>query len=305
MTGYDSLYAALQAEGIYALPHRVLADCSSFRIGGPCALAIYPTDAASLMSACALVREAGLPLLTVGKGSNLLFPDEGLEAAVLFTERMNGITYGDGYVTAQAGASFRHLCHDAGCERGFDGFVFGCGIPGSVGGAVFMNAGAYGGEVADLLLQSTYYDRESGSFGTLSAAEHAFAYRDSFYRAHPSLILLEARFACRAGNREQNIAKCRENMRARREKQPLEHPSAGSTFKRPEGFFAGKLIEEAGLKGYRIGDAQVSEKHAGFVINRGNATAADVRCLIAYVQKRVFETFGVRLEREVIYPEDL
>ena len=301
---YDLLADALTGDGITVLRNEPLSVHSSFRIGGTCALAVFPADTESLLRAYERLTAAAVPIFLAGNGTNLLFPDGGFPGAVVFTEKMNRIAFCDGYVTAQAGASLTGLCAQAGKKRGYAGFSFGYGIPGSVGGGVYMNAGAYGGQVSDLLLRSVYYDIGTGKVETLPAAEHHFSYRHSAYRTHPEWVLLSANFACVPGDRDEIVAQCNANMTARREKQPLEYPNAGSTFKRPQGYFAGKLIEDAGLKGAAIGGAQVSEKHAGFIVNRGGASAADVRALIAYVQERVFAQAGVRLECEIIMPEE-
>lgn len=300
MYDFDLLADALVGDGIEARRNQPLSAHSSFRIGGICALAVFPENTEAFVHACECLTAAAVPIFFAGNGTNLLFPDGGFPGAVVFTKKMNRIAFSDGCVTAQAGALLTGLCAQAGKKRGYRGFSFGYGIPGSVGGGVYMNAGAYGGQVSDLLLQSVYYDIKTGRTAVLTAAEHHFSYRYSVYREHPEWVLLSADFACVPGDRAEILAQFDANMTARREKQPLEYPNAGSTFKRPQGYFAGKLIEEAGLKGAMIGGAQVSEKHAGFIVNRGGARAADVRALISYVQERVFAHAGIWLECEMI-----
>lgn len=301
MTDFDRLFEELRGiPGLTVLREEPLCDHGSFRVGGPAALALFPQSEAVLAAALEHLRQREMPYAVVGRGSNLLFPDEGWRGAVIFTGDMQEVTFDGTAVTAASGASFTGLAAAAG-RAGLTGLEFAYGIPGSVGGAVYMNAGAYGGEVAQVLLSSRYYDCESGEFLTLPAEKHDFGYRHSFYSGKPNLVILSATFALTEGNQDEIKAKMDDLMSRRKEKQPLEYPSAGSTFKRPEGYFAGKLIEDAGLKGFSVGGAQVSEKHAGFVINRGGATAADVKALIAEIQRRVFENAGVHLEREVIY----
>ena len=174
-----------------------------------------------------------------------------------------------------------------------------CGIPGTVGGGIYMNAGAYGGEIADILVSSRYYDTSSGEICELSSLEHDFAYRHSSYMEHPERIILSAKFALAQGCADDIKKECDELLRKRAEKQPLEFPSAGSTFKRYPGFFTAQLIDESGLKGYSVGGAQVSEKHAGFVINRGGATSSDVLELIEYIKAKIKKTHGIDIECEI------
>ncbi len=270
---------------------------SSFKIGGPADLAAFPRTKEELSSLLSLAKERNLRTLTAGHASNLLFDDAGFRGLVIFTTAMNGVKWGETSVQADAGVSLTALAWEA-AKRGLSGLEFAYGIPGTVGGAVYMNAGAYGGEIANVLTESTYLAEDG--FHTLSHAEHDFSYRKSIYQSNRHIIL-SADFTLRKGDESAVKGRCEELMCARKSKQPLEFPSAGSTFKRPEGYFAGALIEQCGLKGYRIGGAEVSEKHAGFLINRGGATSHDVLSLIEYIQKTVLERFGVSLETEVIH----
>ncbi len=273
-----------------------LSKISSFKIGGKADLAAFPRTKEEFSQLIRAAKEQHIRTLIVGLASNLLFDDTGFRGLVIFTIYMNHVIWKETSVTADAGTSLTALAWEA-AKRGLSGLEFAYGIPGTVGGAVYMNAGAYGGDIAGVLTESTCLHQ--GSFLTLSHADHHFSYRKSIYSDTHDCIL-SASFALTESDACTVQALCEERMNARKSKQPLEFPSAGSTFKRPDGYFAGALIEQCGLKGYRIGGAEVSEKHAGFLINRGTASAQDVRTLIEYIQKNVFERFGVHLETEVI-----
>ena len=245
-----------------------------------------------------LVRGAGVPLYVIGRGSNLLVRDEGVRGAVLCTAEMHEITItGSSTIVAEAGASLFSIASTA-LRQGLAGAEFAAGIPGTLGGAVFMNAGAYGGQMADLIMRTHYLDSD-GKPGVIEGDAHGFGYRESIFKAHPDWTILRAELRLAPGSPASIREKMQDYAQRRREKQPLEFPSAGSTFKRPEGYFAGKLIQDSGLMGYAVGGAQVSEKHAGFLINRGGATCADMLALIEHVQKTVLQNFGVELQCEV------
>ena len=277
---------------------------STFRIGGAVDLYLEPSDEDALRFLITEARRTGTRVFVCGRGSNLLFDDRGFRGAVIATGAMRSAAVNDCTLTASCGAALAS-CARLAQENGLAGMEFAAGIPGSCGGAVFMNAGAYDGEMAQIVAESRYYDTSSDTFGTLTGAEHSFGYRTSSYREHPERIILSAQLLLHAGDRAAILEKAEEFARRRREKQPLEFPSAGSTFKRYPGRYTGQMIEEAGLKGYTIGGAQVSEKHAGFIINRGCATSDDVRRLIAHVQDVIRQRFGVLIEPEVIYvPEN-
>lgn len=271
---------------------------TTFRIGGPAAFYLVPEQAEEVKKAIAFADERKLPFLTIGRGSNILFQDEGYDGVVIEVGRgMEHIELmDDGKIRAEAGTGIGALAAAAARES-LSGLEFASGIPGTLGGAVTMNAGAYGGEIRDCLVSATVLDAD-GAMQELEKDELELGYRTSVIQKK-GYIVLEALFQMKEGDRRAIQQRMREMNESRRQKQPLEYPSAGSTFKRPEGHFAGKLIEEAGLRGYRVGDAQVSEKHCGFVINRGNATAAQVRELIAHVQEKVFQMSGIKLEPEV------
>ena len=243
-----------------------------------------------------VLGEEKYPYYIKGNGSNLIFQDEGFDGAVIEIRRMQNVTITDDVVCAEAGILLKDLSALIE-EASLTGFEFASGIPGSLGGAVCMNAGAYDGEMKDIIRSVRVMSRE-GDILEKNCEEMAFSYRKSLCSSG-DYIVLSATLQLAKGNREDIRAKIADLTARREEKQPLEFPSCGSVFKRPEGYFAGKLISDAGLKGYRIGGAQVSEKHAGFIINTGGAKAQDVLDLIAYVQKEVQEKFGVNLECEV------
>ena len=277
-----------------------LCDYSTFRIGGHADLALFPTTVEQLCLQLAMLAQSGLRYTVIGNGSNVLFSDAGYRGVVVFTTEMKQYRFDRETLYAQSGASLARVCTDA-CKQGYEGFAFGCGIPGTVGGGVFMNAGAYGGQISDVLMTSECYDTANNRILTLDATEHDFDYRHSIFEDRPEYVILSSTFALKKGDAEQIMQKVHEQAASRREKQPLNYPSVGSTFKRPAGNFAGKLIEDAGLKGTRVGGAVVSCKHAGFVVNEGGATAADVLALVELIKARVYDRFGVMLECEFRY----
>ena len=269
----------------------------SFQIGGPADYFITPADREGLKSAVRICRDAGLPFFIFGNGSNLLVSDEGYRGAVIqLCRNCKSVTVKEDEIHAQAGASLARVSAAA-RDAGLAGMEFAAGIPGTVGGAVYMNAGAYGGEISQVLTKVTTLSAD-GHFAEYSAEEMEFSYRNSRIR-RTGEIVWEAVFRLSRGVKDEIAARMLELARMRNEKQPLEYPSAGSTFKRPEGYFAGKLIMDAGLKGFRIGGAEVSQKHSGFIINAGGATAMDVYRLMAHVRMTVFRKYGVVLMPEV------
>ncbi|MCI8594492.1 MAG: UDP-N-acetylmuramate dehydrogenase [Oscillospiraceae bacterium] len=271
---------------------------TSFRIGGPARLMAVPATEEEAIGAAAAAKKLGIPVIWMGNGSNLLVSDDGVAALVIKTaERMNQISLsGEGELTAGSGVLLSRLAVFA-CEHGLTGLEFAHGIPGTLGGAVTMNAGAYDGEMSQVL-RSVRHVSEDGTVEELPAEKLKLGYRTSIYSDGKRLILL-AKLALKPGNRDTIRAKMDELRERRTSKQPLEYPSAGSMFKRPPGHFAGALIDQCGLRGFTVGGAQVSEKHAGFVINRGGATCRDVLELVQAVQRTVEERTGVRLEMEV------
>ena len=290
------LRAALEAQAIACTTEYALRDHVSFKLPCTAALAIRPQSVEELVTAVSLCRKLDVPTVLLGRGSNLFFAGERYEGAVILTDGCATLAREGDCLVATCGVSVLSLCLRA-AEMGLSGLEFAYGIPGSVGGAVYMNAGAYGGAISDVLCESTAYDLSSGK--VLVLREHDFDYRKSIYMKNKDLVCLSARFTLKPADRAEIEQTMRGHMQSRRDKQPLEYPSAGSYFKRPEGHFAGKLIEDCGLKGLRVGGAEVSAKHAGFLINRGGATASDVLALEQKVTDAVLARFGVRLEREV------
>lgn len=271
---------------------------TTFQIGGPARLLIEAQDLSSLVQAVTLSRQYQIRHCFLGNGSNVLVPDDGYDGAVFLTApALTAIQVQGQTVTAQSGALLSR-CAVAALRHGLSGLEFAHGIPGSVGGAVYMNAGAYGGEISQLLLSSTCLTAE-GEVVTLKPEEHQFGYRHSYYKEHPDCLILSAVFGCQPGDPDTIQATMSDFSQRRCAKQPLELPSAGSVFKRPEGYYAGQLIEQAGLKGCRIGGAQVSTKHCGFIVNVGQATCQDVLALIDRIQQTVYRQFGVMLECEI------
>lgn len=275
-----------------------LSKMTSFGIGGEAALCAFPKNECEVAALLQAAHKFGERFAVLGNMTNILASDEGFDGLVIVTRGLCDIFYDGERVTAGAGASVSALARDT-AERGLSGFEFAYGIPGSVGGGIYMNAGAYGGTFSDVVASVRAYDAETEEIVEYSTEECGFGNRLSRFSSSGEIIL-SATFALRKGNREEILAKMRENMRARKEKQPLELPSAGSVFKRPEGNYAGALIERAGLKGYCIGGAKISEKHAGFIVNVGGATENDVARLIEYIKEKVYGEFGVVLEQEII-----
>lgn len=271
---------------------------TTFRIGGPAKYYFVPEKEEEIEEALEFAREKELPFYVIGKGSNILFSDQGYDGVIIeIGKGLENIEIReDGTVAAQAGISLAQMASRL-AAAGLTGFEFASGIPGTLGGGIAMNAGAYGGEMKDCIRSAKVLTPE-GNILVLDKNQLELGYRTSVIQKQEYLVL-EGEFAFEHGDIETIQAKMKELNQRRRDKQPLEYPSAGSTFKRPEGYFAGKLIEDAGLRGYRVGDAQVSEKHCGFVVNRGQATAAEVAQLIRDVQDKVMEQFGIMLEPEV------
>ena len=270
---------------------------TTFRVGGPARRMVFPQSVAETAAVLDLAAENGWPWLVLGNGSNLLVRDEGLDLLVIHTGRMTGKELiNETTVRAEAGISLTRLAVFV-LDHGLAGLAFAHGIPGSLGGAVYMNAGAYGGEMSQVLSAVEAWFPGEGVV-RLTPQQLELGYRRSVFSRKQGVVLA-AEVTLTPGSKEAIRAEMEELFRRRKEKQPLEYPSAGSTFKRPEGYFAGALIEQCGLKGASVGGAQVSEKHAGFVINKGGATCADVLGLIGHVQETVRQQTGVSLECEV------
>lgn len=275
-----------------------LKDHTSFRIGGPAALLTIPANGQELAALCALADDLGVRWVILGNGSNVLAADEGFDGLVIKTTGMNTITISHGMVMAEAGVTLYKLATEAGAQE-LTGLEFAQGIPGTLGGAIYMNAGAYEGEMSQVVTAVSAYDTANRKVLSFTRDQLELGYRTSIFTKHPEWIILGAIFELEYGEGQEIFANMGDLAKLRREKQPLDKPSAGSTFKRPEGYFAAKLIDDCGLKGCTVGGAQVSEKHAGFVVNLGDATAADVKQLICRVQDTVRENTGVELEPEI------
>ena len=297
MSDIAALVRALRAEQLPALQGEPLSRHTTFQIGGPAAVFCRPETPAQLLRTLELCREHGVRSYLLGNGSNTLFSDAGFDGAVVCTVEMKSpVTVSGNVLRAAAGAPPGAVCRKA-QQAGLAGLAFAFGIPGTVGGAVYMNAGAYGGELKQVLRRVTFLDRAL-RLDSLPVQELALGYRTSRFETEGGVIL-EAEFSLTPGDPAAIEAEMQELMARRREKQPLELPSAGSTFKRPQGAFAGALIEQAGLRGFAVGGAAVSTKHCGFVVNTGGATCADVVALTEEVARIVYEKTGYRLEREI------
>lgn len=296
-----NLIEQLQKAGIPLAEQEPMTRRTTFGIGGP-ALLLRPRSRAELQAAMTLCREAGEEPFILGRGSNLLVSDSGISRPVIQLDGdFTAITREGNTLRCGAGASLIAVCRAA-AENSLSGIEWGYGIPGSLGGGVYMNAGAYGGEMKDILTEVTFLD-EAGEYRTLPADELSLSYRHSIFEERPGTVIVEAVLTLTPGDPAAIRAAMEDYMSRRREKQPLEYGSAGSTFKRPVGNYASALVDQCGLKGLSVGGAEVSRKHAGFIINRGGATAADVRELIAEVQRIVREKTGYTLECEIKYIE--
>ena len=294
----EALANFLESENIEYRQNEPMRAHTTFKIGGEADIFIIPASPAALISAVKKCTGLEIPYFILGNGSNLLVSDGGIEGAVISLAGINGISSDGEKITCGAGAMLSSVCLKA-LSLSLTGLEFAYGIPGTAGGALYMNAGAYGGQTADVI-ESAECLTATGEIKTLKKENMQLGYRSSVFK-NGGLIIISLTFALKKGDKAEIKAEMDDLLNRRKQKQPLEYPSAGSTFKRPEGYFAGALIEKNGLKGLTVGGAQVSEKHAGFVINRGGATAADVKALIGKIQKKVFENDGVMLEPEVIF----
>ena len=298
MTNLSAFAESLKSDNFEILINSPMSRQTSFRVGGNADIIAFPSTEDELVSLLKKAADGNIPCMIIGNGSNLLVKDCGIQGLVVKTTGMDPkITVDGEIIRCSAGASLSKLCMAA-LENSLTGLEFAYGIPGTVGGAIYMNAGAYGGEIKDVLTSVCHITPDL-DVKTVSAEELNLSYRTSFYAKNAGYIISSAEFRLKKGNKDEIKAKMDDLIGRRKDKQPLEFPSAGSTFKRPEGYFAGALIEECGLKGYRIGGAEVSEKHAGFIINRYSGTATDVLDLIEYVKNTVKEKTGVTLEPEV------
>ena len=295
----------LDFNGIEIRENEPLSKHSTFKIGGPAGCAVFPQSRDEFIKALREVNGSEIKYMVVGNGSNILFDDNGFDGIIIFTKKLTSVEYihksDRTFIKVDCGCSLTNLSGDVGKKHSLTGLEFAYGIPGTVGGAVFMNAGAYGGQMSDVVVETEYFDTFTCEIKTITLEEHCFDYRHSIFAEHPEYVIISTTIELKEGNAEEILAAMTKNMSSRKEKQPLEYPNAGSTFKRPTGYFAGKLIEDSGLKGYTVGGAQISEKHAGFTINVGNATSFDVLEVIRHTRDVVLEKFGVELECEIIY----
>ena len=292
---YQELCGILGEENVFT--KEPMSRHTTFRAGGPADFFVTPEKEGQVRKTLSLLKEAQVPRYIMGNGSNLLVGDRGYRGVILqICKKMNRIRIQDTVIQAQAGALLSKVAAEA-QAKGLTGFEFASGIPGSLGGAVMMNAGAYGGEMKQVLIQAQILNA-SGEIEDVLAEEMELGYRSSVFSRNGGVIL-SASIQLEPGDPSAIQSRMEELKFLRTSKQPLEYPSAGSTFKRPEGYFAGKLIQDAGLRGFQVGGAQVSEKHCGFVINKDQATAMDIRSLMEQVSEKVYAQFGVRLEPEV------
>ncbi len=285
--------------GCKAHKNEKLCNHISFKVGGPCPLLIEPENEKQLTEILKLIKETETPYTILGNGTNVLVPDEGLNKVVVkIGDEMTSLSLdGEDVICCSAGTKVVTLCKFA-LENSLSGLEFAYGIPGTCGGAVFMNAGAYGGEVKDVITEITYLTPDL-ELKTMPVEEAQLSYRHSVFKEN-NCIVVSAKFKMKKAPKEEIKTAMNDFLSRRKDKQPLEYPSAGSTFKRPEGYFAGALIEQCGFKGKTLGGAQISDKHAGFLINKNNATAKDILDLIALTQETVKKETGVTLEPEVI-----
>lgn len=269
------------------------------RVGGPCDCIVFPDEISKIKEVIDFCKNENITFFVIGNGSNLLVKDEGIHGVVIkLGHRFGKIELDGEYILAYAGATMPTLSQLA-KKNSLKGLEFACGIPGTIGGGVKMNAGAYGSQISDILYEVTYMD-EKEEIKTIKNKDCSFGYRKSIFTINPNYVILSAKFKLERGNIDEIENKMKENSLARKAKQPLEYPNFGSVFKRPEGYFVGKLVDDAGLRGYKIGGAQVSTKHTGFIVNVDNATCKDVLDLIGYVQTTVYNKFNVELTPEVI-----
>ncbi|SFD22032.1 UDP-N-acetylmuramate dehydrogenase [Clostridium uliginosum] len=292
---YKSLFGNLYQDTQIQLSAK-MSEHTHFKVGGPVDILLTPNTKQQIAESIKICKSNNIPFYVIGNGSNILVKDSGIRGVVIKLCELNIIERKQNIIKAQCGALLKDLSEEA-LGASLTGFEFACGIPGSVGGAVFMNAGAYDGEISYVIQEAEVID-DNGNIIVLTKDELQLGYRTSLVM-QKGYVVISATFCLQDGEKEKVKNRVFELTKRREERQPLEFPSAGSTFKRPEGYFAGKLIQDAGLKGFTIGGAAVSEKHSGFVINKGNASAKDILAVIKHVQEEVKKQFGVELHPEV------
>lgn len=273
----------------------LLKNYTTFKVGGPADLFLTPKNENALLELTKIIKDVNTPYFVLGEGSNVIVGDKGYRGIIIYTGELNKIIVNENNIKAQSGATLKDITKIA-QENSLTGMEFACGIPGSLGGAVFMNAGAYGGEMNDIIENVSAVNNE-GKKENLKKEELNLSYRNSIFQ-EKEYIILDATMKLSYGDKEQIKDQMEVLNQKRQNKQPLEYPSAGSSFKRPENHYTGPLIEKAEMKGYQIGGAQVSEKHAGFIINKGDATAKDILNLIKKIQEEVYKISGVKLKPE-------
>ncbi len=282
-------------QGLNVKQNVPLKEYTTFQVGGPADIFITPKHEDALRDLTQLISEINKPYFILGKGSNIIVGDKGYRGIIIYTGHLDHINIEENEIKAQCGSTLKDIAETA-KNHSLTGMEFASGIPGSLGGAVFMNAGAYGGEMNDIIKKVTAYD-QNGNKKVMQKDELNLSYRDSVFQKK-DYIIFDALLELQPGNKEKISAKMNKLNQKRKNKQPLEYPSAGSSFKRPANHYTGPLIEKANMKGYQIGGAQVSEKHAGFIINKGNATAKDIVKLIQKIQQEVYQISGVKLKPE-------
>ena len=272
---------------------------TTMRVGGPCDCMVEPSSIEEIQKVLEYARKNNIKYYVIGNGSNLLVKDEGVHALIIkIANKFSEVEVNGEYIKAYSGCSVPKLSQIA-KENSLSGLEFACGIPGSVGGGIRMNAGAYGSEMVNVVEKVGFLD-ENGKLNEIDGKDAHFTYRHSMFVDNPQYVVVYAIYKLVKGNKEEISKIMEENMNSRKQKQPIEYPNFGSVFKRPEGYFVGKLVDECGLKGYKIGGAQVSTKHSGFMVNIEDATCKDVLDLIEYVKEKVYEKFNVKLQEEVV-----
>jgi UDP-N-acetylmuramate dehydrogenase len=270
----------------------------TMKVGGPADIMVFPDTVEEIVSVIKYAKESNIPVKVLGNGSNVIVSDLGIEGIIIkLTCNMSEATVDGEYIIATAGTSMPKVAVVA-KQNSLSGFEFACGIPGTIAGGVKMNAGAYSGQLSDVLISCKYLDSDL-NLKEIENKDMKFSYRHSIFAENPDYVILEVKLKLHKSNFEEIDKSMKENNLSRKTKQPLEYPSAGSVFRRPVGYFVGKLVQDSGLRGVSVGGAQVSEKHTGFIINRDNATCEDIRNLIKLVQKTVYDKFGIELKTEV------
>lgn len=299
---YNNLISYLDGNSIAYLINISARELTSFKIGGNIDFVVYPRYSTQIIEIIKILKGDGIRYYVLGNGTNTYFSDNGFKGIIISTKRFNRISVDENYIIAKSGADIGR-CALLACENSLTGFEFAYGIPGNVGGCVYMNASAFNGSISKITARSTVYDINSDKIIDISYDGHKFGIKHSVFMENKSLVILETAFMLQYGNKSDIRDKMEAYLEKRRNTQPLELPSAGSVFKRPKNAYASKLIDDLGLKGIKIGGAAVSERHAGFIVNTGYATARDVRDLVELIKSKVKNQYGILLEEEIIYIE--